>query len=185
MELSLEYQIREPKIVLNKNPLLLLLHGYGSNEADLFSFANELPEEYFAKLNIELVASNYSWAKSYNNDLEVKSDYKFETIDTKKTLETIVLKFVDRVKKGLTAEEFNNPNISMSEKISKIEIIEYHHEKDDYFENIRLDDIDPISNLIFLKKLVITGCKLSNKNSLDCIKNLHNLIYHFHFYQAV
>lgn len=78
----------------------------------IFTLAvNELPEEYFAKLNIELVASNYNWAKSYNNDLEVKSDYKFETIDTKKTLETIILKLIDRVKKDLTAEEFNNPNI--------------------------------------------------------------------------
>ncbi|OYX83223.1 MAG: phospholipase [Flavobacteriales bacterium 32-34-25] len=47
MNLSLEYLIREPKIKLDKNPLLLLLHGYGSNEADLFSFASELPEEYY------------------------------------------------------------------------------------------------------------------------------------------
>ena len=36
MELSLDYQVREPKKVDAKNPLLLLLHGYGSNEADLF-----------------------------------------------------------------------------------------------------------------------------------------------------
>jgi phospholipase/carboxylesterase len=47
MELSLEYKVREPKILLDKNPLLLLLHGYGSNEDDLFSFASELPDEYF------------------------------------------------------------------------------------------------------------------------------------------
>ena len=42
MNLSLEYKIQEPKVILDKNPLLLLLHGYGSNEADLFSFATEL-----------------------------------------------------------------------------------------------------------------------------------------------
>ena len=29
----------------SKAPLLMLLHGYGSNEADLFSFADELPAE--------------------------------------------------------------------------------------------------------------------------------------------
>ena len=39
MKLSLEYLIREPKVTLEKNPVIVLLHGYGSNEADLFSFA--------------------------------------------------------------------------------------------------------------------------------------------------
>ncbi len=42
MNLSLKYKIREPRIKLDKNPLILLLHGYGSNEEDLFSFAEEL-----------------------------------------------------------------------------------------------------------------------------------------------
>jgi len=47
MSTSLHYLIKEPKVVLDKNPLILLLHGYGSNEEDLFSFATELPENYF------------------------------------------------------------------------------------------------------------------------------------------
>ena len=47
MELSLYHLIREPKNKQEKNPLLLLLHGYGSNEEDLFSFAAQLPEEYY------------------------------------------------------------------------------------------------------------------------------------------
>lgn len=45
--MNLYYLIQEPKIKLDKNPLLLLLHGYGSNEEDLFSFASELPNEYY------------------------------------------------------------------------------------------------------------------------------------------
>ena len=47
MSSALEYLIKEPKVILDKNPLLLLLHGYGSNEEDLFSFASELPENYY------------------------------------------------------------------------------------------------------------------------------------------
>lgn len=47
MNLSLYHLVREPKVKLDKNPLLLLLHGYGSNEEDLFSFAAQLPDEYF------------------------------------------------------------------------------------------------------------------------------------------
>lgn len=45
--MKLTYLVREPKIKQEKNPLLLLLHGYGSNEEDLFSFASELPDEYY------------------------------------------------------------------------------------------------------------------------------------------
>ena len=45
--MNLTYLVREPKIKQEKNPLLLLLHGYGSNEEDLFSFASELPDEYY------------------------------------------------------------------------------------------------------------------------------------------
>lgn len=46
--LSLEHIIQKPtKTTEGKVPLLLLLHGYGSDENDLFSFASELPEHYF------------------------------------------------------------------------------------------------------------------------------------------
>ena len=46
--LSLEHIIQEPtQKGTEKPPLLLLLHGYGSDENDLFSFAAELPNNYF------------------------------------------------------------------------------------------------------------------------------------------
>lgn len=43
-ELSLPYLVRQPKIASGHPPLLLMLHGYGSNEEDLFSFAGWLPD---------------------------------------------------------------------------------------------------------------------------------------------
>ncbi|MDD7887401.1 alpha/beta hydrolase [Flavivirga sp. 57AJ16] len=44
--LSLHHIIRESTLTENA-PLLIMMHGYGSDENDLFSFANELPEELF------------------------------------------------------------------------------------------------------------------------------------------
>ncbi|MCF7561675.1 alpha/beta fold hydrolase [Sabulilitoribacter multivorans] len=44
--LSLNHIIRKSTLTDNA-PLLIMLHGYGSDENDLFSFANELPEELF------------------------------------------------------------------------------------------------------------------------------------------
>ncbi|MEW4924072.1 alpha/beta fold hydrolase [Algibacter sp. 2305UL17-15] len=42
--LSLQYVLRESSLKENP-PLLIMLHGYGSDENDLFSFSAELPEE--------------------------------------------------------------------------------------------------------------------------------------------
>jgi len=45
--LSIYHIIRESSITNGKAPLLIMLHGYGSDENDLFSFASELPDELF------------------------------------------------------------------------------------------------------------------------------------------
>jgi phospholipase/carboxylesterase len=76
--MSLEYKIREPKIILDKNPLILMLHGYGSNEADLFSFAPELPDEYYiisARAPYDLQYGSYAWyAINFDADQNKFSD---------------------------------------------------------------------------------------------------------------
>ncbi len=62
--MQLQYLIREPKTIKNTNPVIILLHGYGSNEEDLFSFANELPEEYFVisvRAPYTLQPYGYAW----------------------------------------------------------------------------------------------------------------------------
>lgn len=45
--LSLHHIIKEPAVKSENTPLLIMLHGYGSDENDLFSFAEELPQELF------------------------------------------------------------------------------------------------------------------------------------------
>jgi phospholipase/carboxylesterase len=76
--MSLEYKIREPKIILDKNPLILMLHGYGSNEADLFSFAPEIPDEYYiisARAPYDLQYGSYAWyAINFDADQNKFSD---------------------------------------------------------------------------------------------------------------
>jgi phospholipase/carboxylesterase len=45
--LSLYHIVRESSITNGNAPVLIMLHGYGSDENDLFSFAPELPEELY------------------------------------------------------------------------------------------------------------------------------------------
>ena len=46
-KLSLHHVIRPDSGLHRPAPALIMLHGYGSDEADLFSFAPELPEDLF------------------------------------------------------------------------------------------------------------------------------------------
>lgn len=41
------YHITRPSSLKENAPLLIMFHGYGSDENDLYSFASELPEELF------------------------------------------------------------------------------------------------------------------------------------------
>lgn len=46
MAISLEYIVRQPQVASSAPPLLILLHGLGSNEQDLFSFSSQLDPKY-------------------------------------------------------------------------------------------------------------------------------------------
>ncbi|WP_418264892.1 alpha/beta hydrolase [Flavobacterium faecale] len=96
MILSLEYLIREPKTKLDKNPLILLLHGYGSNEADLFSFASELPDEYYiisARAPYDLQYGSYAWyAINFDADQNKFSDH-----DQARESRDLIAKFIDEL----------------------------------------------------------------------------------------
>jgi phospholipase/carboxylesterase len=96
MNLSLEYKIREPKIKLDKNPLLLLLHGYGSNEEDLFSFATELPDEYYiisARAPYDMQYGAFAWY-AINFDAD---ENKFSDHEQAKVSRDLIAGFIDEL----------------------------------------------------------------------------------------
>ena len=95
-KLSLTYRIREPKIKAEKNPLLLLLHGYGSNADDLFSFANELPNECFvvaAQAPYDIQYGSYAWY-AINFDAD---ENKFSDLPQARLSRDLIAKFIDEL----------------------------------------------------------------------------------------
>lgn len=75
--LSLKYLYKPAKQEVKNPKLFLLLHGYGSDEADLFSFAEELPDDFFivsARAPRSLAFGGFAWydinfmdAQKFNN----------------------------------------------------------------------------------------------------------------------
>jgi len=93
--LSLHHITRPAKDTTKKAPLLLLLHGYGSNEEDLFSFASELPQEYFivsARAPFDLQPTGHSWYDIHFTETEKVSNVK-EAIVSRDT----IAKFIDEL----------------------------------------------------------------------------------------
>ena len=96
MSLSLHHLVREPKVKLDKNPFLVLLHGYGSNEEDLFSFAAELPEEYYvisARAPYNMMYGSYAWY-AINFDAD---ENKFSDLDQARESRDLIVKFIDEL----------------------------------------------------------------------------------------
>ena len=94
--MTLHHLVRAPKIILDKNPLLLLLHGYGSNEEDLFSFASELPEEYYvisARAPYDMGFGSYAWY-AINFDA---NENKFSDIPQAQQSRDIIANFIDEL----------------------------------------------------------------------------------------
>ena len=63
-KLTLEYVLREPQMRMKRPPVIFMLHGYGSNEEDLFSFAEALPPEYMIisfRAPYHLATFGYAW----------------------------------------------------------------------------------------------------------------------------
>ncbi|MFK5957755.1 MAG: alpha/beta fold hydrolase [Lutibacter sp.] len=95
-ELSLKYIVREPNIQTKNTSLLILLHGYGSNEEDLFSFATELPDDLLiisTRAPQNLSFGSYSW---YTINFTA-NEGKFSDIPEAITARDTIATFIDEI----------------------------------------------------------------------------------------
>ena len=71
----LDYRVRRTLKERDTSPVFFLLHGYGSHEEDLFSFANYLPEEYLIislRAPLSLSFGGYAWYSIHFNEQQDK-----------------------------------------------------------------------------------------------------------------
>jgi phospholipase/carboxylesterase len=99
MEFSLKHIIRYPKKEVLKPALLLMLHGYGSNEEDLFSFADELADDLLivsARAPLSIAFGGYAW---YSIHFEA-DNAKFSDIPEAIEARDLLVQFIDELQEA-------------------------------------------------------------------------------------
>jgi len=95
-DLSIKYLIKEPQSKTSESPLLLLLHGFGSNESDLHSFASYLPENHYIvsiRAPFKLPNGGFAWYNiSFDEDMN-----KFNDHDQAKDSINKIINFIDEL----------------------------------------------------------------------------------------
>ena len=112
--MNLYYLIQEPKIKHDKNPLLILLHGYGSNEEDLFSFASELPQDHYVisvRAPYDLQPYGHAW---YAIHFDADENKFSDNVQAKQSVE-LISDFIDEVVKQYPIDTKNITLIGFSQ----------------------------------------------------------------------
>lgn len=100
--MTIEYIVREPENITTSTPTLFLLHGYGSNEQDLFSFTPDLPKDWLivsfrAPLNSQF--NGYAWY-----DIDFLNSEKFINVSQATDSLNLILKSINEIREkyGIT-----------------------------------------------------------------------------------
>ena len=112
--MNLHYLIQEPKVKHDKNPLLLLLHGYGSNEEDLFSFATELPNDSYVisvRAPYDLQPYGHAW---YAIHFDADENKFSDNVQAKQSVE-LIAGFIDEIIKQYPIDAKNVTLIGFSQ----------------------------------------------------------------------
>ncbi len=103
-----KYLIKQPEHRQKNQKALLMLHGFGSNEADLFSFADQLPNHLLiisARAPLSLDFGGYAWYQIY---LDAQNNKISDHQQAYEVLQQLA-DFIDFLAKKfkITAENFN------------------------------------------------------------------------------
>ncbi|MFT3823676.1 MAG: dienelactone hydrolase family protein [Chitinophagaceae bacterium] len=103
---TLQYLVRKPGIKTAKPPLLILLHGVGSNEQNMFTLSNTLPVNFLvvsARGPLTLGAGSYAWFQvQFTADGPVINETQAENARKE------IIRFIDDLKK---VEDFDENQV--------------------------------------------------------------------------
>ena len=92
----MNYLVREPENIHAQTPILVLLHGYGSDEKDLFSFTPDLPKDWLiVSFQAPYTTPNggFSWY-----DIDLLDREKFINVPQAEESIELILKTIEEIK---------------------------------------------------------------------------------------
>lgn len=104
--LLLEHNYQSPKTDAENAPVIILLHGFGSDENDLFAFAQELPENYHIislKAPIPMQPYGNAWYNIYFDN----TDGKFSDTEQAIASRDLIAKCIDEIVEKYKADKNN------------------------------------------------------------------------------
>lgn len=105
--MNLQYLVREPQSITPQTPVLVLLHGYGSNEEDLFSFTPTLPENWLIISFRAPLSSEYEGYSWFDIDL-MNENNRINTLQAKESVNSILENILQITEKyGIEAKGIN------------------------------------------------------------------------------
>jgi phospholipase/carboxylesterase len=103
---SLHYVVRQPKIKTEKTPLVILMHGVGSNEQNMFSFADSLPDNFLvvsARGPLTLRPNGYAWFQA-----QIMPDRSIINEEQAENSRKKIIQFIDDLK---NVEDFDEEQV--------------------------------------------------------------------------
>ena len=92
----MNYLVREPENIHAQTPILVLLHGYGSDENDLFSFTPDLPEDWLV-VSFQAPHTTPNGGCSWY-DIDFLDEEKFINVPQAEESIELVLKTIEEIK---------------------------------------------------------------------------------------
>ncbi|GEQ86484.1 phospholipase [Patiriisocius marinistellae] len=103
--LQLDHNYQAPKTLIDNAPVIILLHGFGSDENDLFSFAPELPDTHHIialKAPIPMKPYGNAWYNIYFDAADGKFSDIPQAIASRDLISNCIDEIVEKYKADVT-----------------------------------------------------------------------------------
>ena len=99
----LQYLVRKPIVETTRTPLVVLMHGVGSNEHDLFTFANHLPDNALivsARAPLAMGPGSYAWF-----EINYAGPQRIINSDQAEASRKLIVQFIGQLKERYVFDE--------------------------------------------------------------------------------
>ena len=104
-QFALKFLITEPKINITVRKAIVLLHGVASNEKDLFSLSNQLPDDWFVispRGPFTIGQDRYAWYQ-----VDFSTGKPIINAEQEKQSRKLIIDFIREIKQELKIDEIS------------------------------------------------------------------------------